>query len=323
MCSRLAVPRIRRAGLFWTFWRRIITDRGQPEIEERVIVVKTWKVESRYQCSSSFSSEDTTNGTDTTKFTKLAIRTRLRTCFFKERWQSGVTPTFLTVSEMGTDALPMTKESGIERAVNILLEEIIMTSVLSSLSFSFVSVIQSFMSSMQGRIESMRSGRRSGVAEFWSWESSAYAWWRLEWRSMTAERVVVYRTKRIWPKTDPWGIPQDTDAGTDVCEWTETDWIRPEIYDEYQSRTVPERLTSRCHLWRRMLWSIVSNAVDRSNEARRDILPSSKAVRRSLTIFRTAVSVECPDRSADWNWLRRLFADKKFEREQVFQWFWG
>ena len=139
---------------------------------------------------------------------KLAVRTRLRTWVFKDRWQSRVTPKFLTVSEKGTDALPISKESGIERAVDILLEEIIMTSVLASLSFSLLSlsVIQSFMSSMQSRIESMRSGRRSGVAEFWSWESLAYEWWRIEWRSMTAERGVVYRTKRIGPKTDPCGM---------------------------------------------------------------------------------------------------------------------
>ena len=32
------------------------------------------------------------------------------------------------------------------------------------------------------------------------------------------ERGVVYRTKKIGPKTDPCGTPQDTDAGTDVCE---------------------------------------------------------------------------------------------------------
>ena len=86
----------------------------------------------------------------------------------------GVTPKFLTVSENGTDPLPISKDSGIERAVDILLEEIIMTSILSSLSFSLLSVIQSFMSSMQSRIESMRLGRRSGVAEFWSCVSSAY-----------------------------------------------------------------------------------------------------------------------------------------------------
>ena len=51
-----------------------------------------------------------------------------------------MTPKFLTVSEKETDALPI-KDSGIERAVDIPLEEIIMTSVLSSLSFSLLSVI--------------------------------------------------------------------------------------------------------------------------------------------------------------------------------------
>ena len=66
------------------------------------------------------------------------------------------------------------------------------------------------------------------------------------------ERGVVYRTKRIGPKPDPCGTPQDTDAGTDVCERTETDWIRPERYDENQSRTVPERPKSCCNLCRRM-----------------------------------------------------------------------
>ena len=72
-----------------------------------------------------------------------------------------MTHKFLTVSEKGTDTLPISKESGIEWAVGILLEEIITTSVLSSLSISLLSVFQSFMSSMQSRIESMRSGRGS------------------------------------------------------------------------------------------------------------------------------------------------------------------
>ena len=86
-----------------------------------------------------------------------------------------MTPKFLTVLEEGTDPLPsISKDSGIERAVDILLDEIIMTFVLSSLSYSLLSVIQSFMSSMQSRIESMRLGRRSGVAEFSSCVSSAY-----------------------------------------------------------------------------------------------------------------------------------------------------
>ena len=42
----------------------------------------------------------------------------------------------------------LSKESGIEMAMDILPEEIIMTSLLSSLSFSLLSLIQSFMSPM-------------------------------------------------------------------------------------------------------------------------------------------------------------------------------
>ena len=53
---------------------------------------------------------------------------------------------------------------------------------------------------------------------------------------MTAERGVVYGTKRIGPKTDPCGTPQDTDAGTDVyihaCEQ------RPiGLYQKYMMKT--------------------------------------------------------------------------------------
>ena len=64
---------------------------------------------------------------------KLAVRTRLRTWVFKDRWQSRVTAKFLTYCVKGTDILPISKDSGIERVVDFLLEEIIMTSVLSSL----------------------------------------------------------------------------------------------------------------------------------------------------------------------------------------------
>ena len=41
-----------------------------------------------------------------------------------------------------------------------------MTSVLKSLRFTLLSVIHSFIASVQSRIESKRTGRRSGVAEF-------------------------------------------------------------------------------------------------------------------------------------------------------------
>ena len=42
---------------------------------------------------------------------------------------------------------------------------------------------------------------------------------------------------------------------------------------------------------------LVSNATERSKEARREMFTSSRERRRSFTIFRRAVSVECPGRS--------------------------
>ena len=49
------------------------------------------------------------------------------------------------MTENGTDVLPVAKESRIEKEVDILLGEIIMISVLSSLSFTLLSVIHSFI----------------------------------------------------------------------------------------------------------------------------------------------------------------------------------
>ena len=43
-----------------------------------------------------------------------------------------------------------------------------------------------------------------------------------------------------------------------------------------------------------MLWSIVSKAADKRKRASRERLPLSIERRRSLTVFRSAVSVLCP-----------------------------
>ena len=53
------------------------------------------------------------------------------------------------MSENGTDVLPVAKEAGIEREMDILLGEIIITSVLASLSFTLLSDVHSFISSVQ------------------------------------------------------------------------------------------------------------------------------------------------------------------------------
>ena len=57
------------------------------------------------------------------------------------------------MSENGTDVLPVAKESGIEREVDILQGEINMTSVLSSLSFTLLSVKHSFIITIRVPVE--------------------------------------------------------------------------------------------------------------------------------------------------------------------------
>lgn len=105
--------------------------------------------------------------------------------------------------------------------------------------------------------------------------------------------------KRMGPRTDPWGTPQVT-----VCEF-EVEWpmemysVRFVRYDWNQLRAVPVRPMvewSRCS---RMLWSIVSNAADRSRRIRRDGEPASDDNRRSFVTLTSAVSVLWAERKPD------------------------
>ena len=65
---------------------------------------------------------------------KLAERTRLETMVFMVKWQSSVTPRFLTESDKGTYAQPTVLKSGDEkeRGLDFRHEDTIIASVLSS-----------------------------------------------------------------------------------------------------------------------------------------------------------------------------------------------
>ena len=129
MSPCLEFLRIRRAAVYWTFWRRTIKECGQPERRELAVapVVRRRRMKLIRRRS------------------KLAVGIWLTTLGLEYRWQSRVTPILLIVTENGTDVLPVAKESRIEKEVDILLGEIIMISVLSSLSFTLLSVIHSFI----------------------------------------------------------------------------------------------------------------------------------------------------------------------------------
>ena len=84
---------------------------------------------------------------------KLAERTRLETWVFNVKWQSNVTPMFLTEPDKGADT---GKEK--ERDLDFRPEDPIVASVLSSFSLSLFNVIQDLMSSIHFCKERKRSG---------------------------------------------------------------------------------------------------------------------------------------------------------------------
>ena len=76
------------------------------------------------------------------------------------KWQSSVTPRFLTESDKGTDAQLTVIKSGKEkeRGLDFRPEDTIIASVLSSFSLSLFNVIQDLISSVPFCIERKRSG---------------------------------------------------------------------------------------------------------------------------------------------------------------------
>ena len=57
----------------------------------------------------------------------------------------------------------------------------------------------------------------------------------------------------------------------------------------------------------RILWSIVSNAADKSKSVRTETCPLSRASKRSFMIFSRTASVLCFGRYVDCGWLNRSF----------------
>ena len=162
----------------WSVLETLRTRRERTKAETRVFVAsvdRRWRMELMRRSS------------------KLAERTRLETWVFTVKWQSNVTPKFLTQSDKGTDAQSTVVKSGMEKDLDFRPEDTIIASVLSSFSFSLslFNVIQDLMSLIHFCIERKGSGICWGGADFLSWESSAYKWWRMECFSITVERGAV------------------------------------------------------------------------------------------------------------------------------------
>ena len=118
---------------------------------------------------------------------KLTVRMRLITWECMVRPESRVTPRFFADWENWTVVSPTTRESGKETDVDILGEEIIRASVLSSLSLSLLNVIHDLTSRMHSCTDKIRLSSWEGSADFCSWVSSAKEWWVTDlWRFLVS-----------------------------------------------------------------------------------------------------------------------------------------
>ena len=133
-------------------------------------------------------------------------------------------------------------------------------------------------------------------ADFWSCVSSAKSWWFTEWLAMISERGVVYRTKRMGPSTEPWGTPYMSCGGDEDELLTEVDWYLSERYEWNHWSAVDWMPKTEFRRERRIWWSRVSKAVERSNKRRTEMLALSRAERISFTIRNKTVSVLHPAR---------------------------
>ena len=214
-----------------------------------------------------------------------------------DSFESRMNPRFLAESEKGTLWEPRVIESGRGTVEEFKDDEKgkRRASVLSSFSLSWFSVIHVFMLSVHALSSLVRLVTSLRGADFWSCVSSAKSWWFTEWLAMISERGVVYRTKRMGPSTEPWGTPYMSCDGDEDELLTEVDWYLSERYEWNHWSAVDWMPKTEFRRERRIWWSSVSKAAERSNKrSRTEML--SRAERISFTIRNKTVSVLHPAR---------------------------
>ena len=214
-----------------------------------------------------------------------------------DSFESRMNPRFLAESEKGMLWEPRVIESGRGMVEGFKEDEKGKgrASVLSLFSLSWFSIIHVFMSvhalsSLVRLVTSLRG------ADFWSCVSSAKSWWLTEWLAMILERGVVYRTKRMGPSTEPRGTLYMSCDGDEDELLTEVDWYLSERYEWNHWSAVDWMPKAEFRRERRIWWSIVSKAAERSNKRRTEMMSLSRAERISFTVHNKTVSVLYPAR---------------------------
>ena len=198
---------------------------------------------------------------------------------------------FFTEETKSTSEFPIRVEEGRGKLTDNLCGFTSIDSILLSFHWSLLCVIHSLTSVIQFYMVSIVVWIWSGTVSLHKRLSSANAWCWIECFLISSNRGCVYKTKRTGPKTEPWGTSKLRGASSDLRPLTVTIWVMSEGYDLNQDKDESLRPKVCSSRWRRMLWSMVSNAANRSSSVKKQILLLSRTVRRSFTILRSAVSV--------------------------------
>ena len=202
------------------------------------------------------------------------VTPRLRTF-----WESLMLVPFKQISE------------GMGALFSTLLAEIRIISVLSSFNCNLLFIIQSFKSEIQHWVDWMIPCSCKMCPDLYSLLSSEKLRWDREWWCTMSESGWVYSTKRIGPSTEPCSTPHFITDEEEEFPLTEATWVRSKRYDQNQERAVSEMPKAWWRRGSKVSSSMISKAAEGSNKDNKEIWLSSRAVRRSFTILRRAVSV--------------------------------
>ena len=126
-------------------------------------------------------------------------------------------------------------------------EEITRNSVLSSLIFNLLQIIQERISLMHDSIEAMVSSQESTSDSQYSCVSSMYMWYCMLCLRRIAPRGMVYVQKIMGPRTYPCGTPNISSDRFDRILLMEIHWEWPWRYDSRQ--TIGTGLEIQPYLW--------------------------------------------------------------------------
>ncbi len=222
----------------------------------------------------------------------------LETWLSKERLLLNSTPRFLTDDEEFTEQPSSVRQCSRLLLVGVL-GPIINTSVFSEFSSKKLLVIQFFYIDYAFHkflnLVCFHQAVKKYRAEYHQHNSESYpvfsSWYfpRVTYKAWKVTALVLSLEELQYCTCDRY----------DTSSFTATNWWRSDKYDLNHANALPLMPTKFSSLFKRMLWSIVSNAALRSSRTNREIQPRSDDRSRSLvTLMRAVLSTMI--RSKSW-----------------------